>query len=542
MRTHQSIFFLIGFLFLINKAYAQLSTGEVEVFKEFEAQLQDAKKVKIPPVLPPADTSGSVQQYAIQPIPLNVQYLPPRIRPIALRREKLPDAYNGYIRLGIGTPRSIFTEGSYYTNSDQLDFGVDILHHSANNTNTLQNQRFSTNRFGVNGAYHFTQGFALGADFGYDLDFRHFYGYNNFPGNAGNDTLSFAQNEVRQRFSTFHGGINLFNDAPNQGDIDYNADFDFYFMDDNYGTRESGITVDLQGTKWFEKKNPLTIKLFTDLVGYRDTTAQNLSVFMLNGSYTYHSRAFKVKGGLTIGTSENQFGLFPDIEVAFKLAANYITIVAGADGKFQNNSFRTLTDYNPFLVSQVQLQNTKNYRVYAGIRGEFFGINYRLQGEWKPTEGLPLFLSTQDTIPRFQVLFDTGSVTSIIAELGFSFSEDLTVNGTLTQNFFSLDNNEKPWHLPSFIVNAEARYATLEGKLELVASAFVENGVPAQDINGETVNLGALFDVSVGGEFLISKNFGLFLQLNNLANNRRERWQYYPILGFNVLGGISARF
>lgn len=531
---------ILGFFAL--SLQGQISNEQVEIFKDFDAQLTEAKKIEIKPSLPEPDTAGMAQEYVINAKPLLVEYLPPRIRPISLRRGKLPDAYNGYVRLGGGNPSALFGEGSYYVNNDNIEFGLNALHHSSNNNRNVENQRFAVNRFGLSGGYHFDQGFALIGDFGYDLDYRHFFGYNNFPIDSTSDALSFEQNEVRQRFSTFKGGISFFNDARTQGDFDYKADFDFYLMDDNFGTRENGAILDLRGTKWFNDKNPLSIGLLTDLTGYKDTANQSLSNFILNGSYTYHSDAFKVKGGLSLGFSNDEFAVFPDIEVAVKVIGNYLTVLAGGTGGFQKNTFQSLTEYNPFLESQIQIRNTTFYNVYAGVQGEFLGINYRLKGEWKPVDDLALFLNNGDTIPRFQVIYDTGTVVSIVAELDFTFGKDFTIGGSLTQNFFNLDNNEKPWQLPSFILNTEARYTTLEGKLELVGSVFVENGVPVPTSDGGSENLNALFDVSIGGEYLISKNFGVFLQFNNLANVRRQRWQFYPTYGFNVIGGLSARF
>jgi len=46
----------------------------------------------------------------------------------------------------------------------------------------------------------------------------------------------------------------------------------------------------------------------------------------------------------------------------------------------------------------------------------------------------------------------------------------------------------------------------------------------------------------LGAEYFFSKNIGAFLQVNNLANNRRQRWQNYPTLGLNALVGVTARF
>jgi hypothetical protein len=30
--------------------------------------------------------------------------------------------------------------------------------------------------------------------------------------------------------------------------------------------------------------------------------------------------------------------------------------------------------------------------------------------------------------------------------------------------------------------------------------------------------------------------------MNNLFNNRYERWNQYPVFGFNVLGGVTFAF
>ena len=50
------------------------------------------------------------------------------------------------------------------------------------------------------------------------------------------------------------------------------------------------------------------------------------------------------------------------------------------------------------------------------------------------------------------------------------------------------------------------------------------------------------FDLSSGAEFRITKNFNLWLQLNNILNNKYERWNQYQVYGFNLLGGITYSF
>ena len=59
---------------------------------------------------------------------------------------------------------------------------------------------------------------------------------------------------------------------------------------------------------------------------------------------------------------------------------------------------------------------------------------------------------------------------------------------------------------------------------------------------GDRVKSQALLDLSIGGSYYFTKNVGAFLDINNLLNNKRERWLDYPTVGLNFLAGIVARF
>ena len=117
--------------------------------------------------------------------------------------------------------------------------------------------------------------------------------------------------------------------------------------------------------------------------------------------------------------------------------------------------------------------------------------------------------------------------------------------GTVNQNIYDTKlDNEKAWHLPATEISAQAIYTSADGKLKGNAQLFLQDGVPTttSPIPGRNDDLNALFDLNVGGEYWFSKNFGAFLQLNNLLDNTRQRWYFYPTYGINVLGGISVRF
>lgn len=523
-------------------AQETLPSGEVEVIRSFDARLLDTEPIQVRPELPPLDTATKRLTYSIFSKNLEVEYLPPVIRPLAERTEGVQDIYNGYAKLGGGFPASLYADASYnVATGDDYNFGINLFHHSANNNNNVENQRFALTKLGAGGTYYLDQGFAVNAKLGYTIDNVHFYGYNEFNEENGTN-VSLDAEDVKQSFTTFDVGASLFNGQRTQGDFNYYAGFDIYLMQDDYAARENGFDLKFGAKKWFNGLHELNIDLRTDFTTYKDTANQSLNNFFLSPNFVFHGDIFKAKLGLNVASHEDEFFFFPDVEVSASLLGSVLAAYVGAKGNLQKNTFRSLSDYNPFLVSRIQVENTNFLEYYGGVKGNFQGIEYRAQIAYKDAENLALFLANQDSIPRFNVLYDTAQIFSIHGSLTFPVIEGLEVTGAFTQNFFSLDNQEKPWHLPSLTLNGGIRYTTLEGKLLVKGDFFLENGVPFLNQNDEAENLNALFDVSLGADYLFTENIGAFVQVNNLANNRRQRWQYYPTFGINALIGVTARF
>ncbi len=544
MNTFKNIITGIFFLMpLFAMAQKDLPSGQVDIIKNFDARLLDTEHLKVRPELPPLDTVTRRQIYNILSKTLEVEYLPPRIRPASMKGDEVQKSYNGYAKLGGGFPSSLYADGSYdFFAEDQYSFGIDIHHHSANNNKKIENQRFGFTKLGTTGTYYAPQGFAVNANLGYTIDNVFFYGYNELN-EERNTNNTFDSDDVKQQFSTFDLGASIFNGQRTQADFNYHAGFNLYLMQDDFGSKENGFDLNLGATKWFNEKHALRINLRTDFTNYRDTVKQDLNNFYLQPSFTFHGDAFKAKIGANITSHEDEFSFFPDLELYANILGSALGVFVGAEGSLQKNTFRSLSDYSPFISSRISIENTRYFHYYGGVRGNFQGIDYRAQIGYKDTENLALFLTSSDTIiPRFDVLYDTAQIFVIQGSLSFPVLKGLDATGTITQNIFSLDNQEKPWHLPSLTFNAGVRYTTMEGKLIAKADMFLENGVPVLQRDGKTDNLNTLFDISVGADYLFTENIGAFIQINNLANNRRQRWQYYPVFGLNALIGITARF
>ena len=526
-------------------AQNDLEDNSVTVVTNFEARLSDSERVLVNPVAPPADTSSRRQSYTIVPRPLSIEYPAPTIRPRALARAERPEINRGWVKLGLGMPNSIYGDASYdLSGQENLDLGIFANHYSFNNDKKIENQKASDTRVGLEGDYLFDQGFAVGGGLTYDTRSRYYYGYN-FSEMPEDSTLTFTDDEVRQRFNIFSLHTEIYNGTRTQGNFDYRAGIGLYLMDASPSVRESNLDLDISATKWINDTNPLDVAFTASFTSFKDTSTQNLNVVSLDPSYTVLlADRIKLKAGVRLTAQANDFDVFPNFTASTVVVDGLVTAFAGVEGQVVKNTLRTLSDYNPWINTRLRVRNSEATRYYGGVEGTFRTIAYRAEAGYKYLDNLALYVNSRDAngIPKFDVIYDDGSQIYIQGTATLPLVEGLDLNATFTQRFYSLEDEEKPWHLPSLSVNASGIYTLSNIPLQLRADLFVENGLPYRTAEGGVDHLNALLDLSLNAEYTITDTFGAWVRVNNLLNNKRERFSQYPTIGTNFMVGGTARF
>ncbi|NND04781.1 MAG: hypothetical protein HKN87_00255 [Saprospiraceae bacterium] len=515
-----------------------LPSEKVEVVSNFEARLADANKIKLEPQANIQEVKDQQFSYEVIEKVLPINYLPPTIKSIAVRTEELPQAYNGFVKAGFGYPLSPYLDAGYRMegNDNGSNFLARLTHHSANDNN-VENQRFSETAALLKGTYMSDYGFAVDGKLGASLDRNYFYGYDR------SDTISYEKEDVQNRINVFELGAKIYNGTESRSKLNYWAGVNAYALANNFATRETGLNLDLGLTKWFGD-NPLTIALGTDLTRLKDTTIQKLNNFFANPSFSFGTQSVRIKFGARLETSNEEYFFYPDVEVLLNVVGNNLSIFFGADGELRKNTFRMLSDYNPFLVSELSdLRNSSYYDFYAGVKGIVSGLEYSLQGGYKPTNDLALYqVNLEKPWMRFDVLYDTTNIIYFKGSIKGNIASNFDLSASAVYNIYDTKNAAEAWYLPQLQANVGVAYLAFDQKLRLKADVFVNDPVPFEDDLpfGEEPNL--LLDVSLGADFFFTENVGLFLHLNNLAANNYRRWYNYPTYGLNVLGGITARF
>ena len=523
-----------------------IDDSNVTIISNFEARLTDANRVRVTPVNPPADTSRRQQQYLVVSRLLNIDYPAPVIRPRGVSRVKPEAGKNGFVSIGAGLPGALYGDLSYdLSGVDNANLGIFARHWSFNNDSNVENMKSSDTEFGIEGSYLFDQGFGVNAGAGYETQSRYYYGYN-FPEGVPDsmEIPSFTDDQVRQRFNTFSVHGDIFNGTRTAANIDYKAGVALYLMDGDPAVRENGIDLTVQATKWIADDTPLDFKLRTDFTSYRDTSSQSLNNIYFSPSYTTPiAGRYRLKIGVNLTSQDDQFDVFPDISLNAPVIDGLLSAFIGAEGSLQKNTLRSLAEYNPWIETRLRIRNSKYIRLYGGVDGTISGVSYRAEANYKIVNNLALFLldRSQD-IPKFDVLYDNADIITLQASATADVIKNLSINATIAQRFYSLETEERAWHLPSFSVNAGGAYTLLEGKLTLGAQLYLENGLPFQDSQGNPQNLNALADLNLNGEYDLTENFSAWLRVNNVLNNERQRFVQYPTIGTNLLVGVSAKF
>lgn len=533
---------------------AQVQDQSQDIIKNFDARLIETEKVKVAPLSPAVDTATKAQGYTVPNKVVNIEYQTPKMRPIAIPQQKAGTQYNGYVKGGYGFPSSPYAEAAYrYGNANKYLIGAKIKHHSADNSKVLDNQRFSYTGGELNGSFYTSMGMAVDAKLGFVNDARYYYGYNH-----SRDT--FTKAAAKQAFNTFSGGAKIYNAVRTNADLNYGLGINFYNLSDNFSANEFGIDAKLEATKWFSEKHPLSMIIRYDHTGYDSVAVggktQAINNIYLNPSFTYKGGSFSVRLGANLVSADDVFHPLPDIEASANIAGNSLAIFAGWKGDMVKNSYRNITNYNPFVYYRLRfsdtlqrtVRNTEKMEYFGGVKGGFSFLEYSLQIGYSNNNNLALYLAdTTDRRRRFVVLYDTVGITNFRGAVTMKPAKNFEVVSTLSQNIYNTKKQPRAWGLPSLDLNVGAKYTVqIDPKKEtqaiIKAGLFVQNGVNYINAQKQADRLNPLYDFSLGGEMWFSKNVGAFLDINNILNNKRERWYNHPTMGINILAGVTARF
>ncbi|MEY3100229.1 MAG: hypothetical protein RIS63_1128 [Bacteroidota bacterium] len=267
----------------------------------------------------------------------------------------------------------------------------------------------------------------------------------------------------------------------------------------------------------------------------------------------------KVELGVTITGDISPVGtdfyVYPHAEFKYAMFNNIFIPYIGLKGGLKQNTLQGLTQVNPFIRTTIELRNEHNpYDIYGGIKGSLSKtLSFNVGVHFMHIENKAFFVT--DTLGIYDnyltVTYDTLNQTTFEGSMTYQAGEKLKIDVMGRYNIYQLYHNAYAWNLPVLQFTARGAYnlydkfyAQIDANIETGRKALVGSDAPdAQLVEGQSiVDIGAIVDVNLGLEYRYTPRISLFLQANNLAAQRYNRWYSYPVQPFQVMGGFTARF
>ena len=189
-------------------------------------------------------------------------------------------------------------------------------------------------------------------------------------------------------------------------------------------------------------------------------------------------------------------------------------------------------------------RNTKEIEFYGGIKatlGDHF--NFNAKASYLSYTNLPFFVnnktsqelfyvSNESSVKNFRIHGDA----SYISQDKFTATAGVTFNG-----YTGMKDNDRAWGTVPVEINASLRWWAF--KQVMIKGDFTAfRGGPVLLSDGTDATLKGGNDLSAGVELMINKRFSAWLDVNNIFNNKYQRWLNYPVYGLNILGGVTFKF
>jgi hypothetical protein len=523
------------------KAQDTLRTGDFDVIKDFKPILADIIKIPSNPNPEVPEVKAPKLEYTLPSVRLNAPSTIYTIKPLAMGTAVLSKLKSNFFKIGYGNYNSPLLEAYVHTTRNKTSqAGVYIRHFSANPSGKL-NRDFSDNSLKLWGKRFLPKG-VVNVDVAFNRNVIHLYG---FP----QTERVVSDNNMRRQYAALDLSAGYSNITKDTSKLRYDLSAHFYNFVDN----KKNIENDFQLSGLFTKRlqgNPLQVKIMVHTNTVENEAFNYNRLFIqLNPQYTlsFSNNAYLRLGlNATLFNDSNttNFFVYPNVEAAIQLIPKALTFYGGLTGNYQPLTNRRVFQENPF-TSAWTLANTNNkFEFYAGLRGEISGqTGFSIQAGSAQIQNM-MFYALDSTTLGQRILFDTSTirVTIIKAELNHEFGDKFHLQFILNYTGYNVESVEKPFSMPTFTTRTALLY-NIGNKFLLKGDIYTMNKRSMITLpSDKQENLPAFADVNVGLSYKYNKNTGLFIQFNNITNNQYQRWNNFPVFGFNVLAGLTITF
>ncbi|GAC1708895.1 MAG: hypothetical protein NVS9B7_26490 [Flavisolibacter sp.] len=256
----------------------------------------------------------------------------------------------------------------------------------------------------------------------------------------------------------------------------------------------------------------------------------------------YGTPNLSIQAGIRPSWDNSFFRLFPNILAEINSTDKRFAFQLGWTGYLTYSGFQYEAGFNPWVWAPEAVYNTRVEERYAGFKGsagEHF--TYGAKIGYNIFNNHPLYINDSSSGKSFMVLNEPQlKVVNFSGEVGYTSGEKFSLISNLTLNQYKAQLNSKAWGLLPIEFKTDMRVLVLKD-LYATSNFYAFSGPWSYTKNGNKKLSGSM-DFNAGLEFKIVSNVKIWGQFNNIFNNQYQRWNQYPVYGFNLLGGVVFSF
>ncbi len=531
-----------------NAAFTQVAKDtikrpSVSITSSYKPVLRNAVKINFSASQLNADTTKPVLSYTIPPQNLFYSYQPISLKPLALQMDtNLYLGIRNFIKAGFGNFATPYVSAGFSFGDGKKSL-MNLYADYISSKGKIKYQDYALMNIQASGSFFGPKNeFYLGAGL-------HSYNYNLY---GYDKTLypNYTKQQVEQPLQDIVLKAGLKNTSVGEFGISYNPNATVSIFTNKDKVSESTIRVNAPVKKQFGDAFAINVEANADITSY---TSKNLStnvklnnnVFQVAPSLVFSTPRFNINGGVIPTWDNGKFVWLPNIFAEAQLQEKVFLLQAGFVGRYIKNTYRNLAAINPYLATIVQQNNTKETELYGGIKataGKHF--NFSAKVGIIGYNNLPLFINdTAGDMKAFKVINEPKANNlrihadiSYINQDKFTFTAGLTFNG-----YTGLQNNVKAWNTLPMEITGSLRWWAFKQVL-IKSDLYVFGGGNYLAKTNKALPFNGGTDLSAGLEFKINKMFSAWMDVNNLFNNKYQRWHNYEVYGLNLLGGVRVAF
>ena len=514
-----------------------LKGSTIEIIQTYKPEVQHAPKPELTPHLPPIDTTAPNLQYNVPPQTVNYTYSSLPLRPLALNINKDDKSFENYVKLGGGNLSTLYADvGIGSLNGEDYQTAIHLNHLSQ--SGNITNQKASFTGLDASGSLH-KNGKVFGAALGVSNNIYHYYGYDH-------SIYNYTQSNVRQAFTNVDIELDMQEENPDEKPFTYHPIVGVSLFSDKYNASETTFKLGLPISYQLDSNTSVYVKPQATITSFKNpVTSQSNNIIQIAPGIKFAKNQISGNAGITPTWGANQkFYILPDINLSYMLPETQMLLHAGWQGSLQQNSYRQLTALNPYVFNTFTVNQTRTQEVYAGVSsnvGEHITFNGRVS--WYDYTNLPVFIN--DTLTdnkQFQILYDTKvNAIGLEAAIRYQIAQTFAIGFTGQWMNFYQSNFERVWHRPGIRFTGDIIAQPIE-KLTITAYISFIDELYALEKNNRSFKLNSILDIGAGAEYEVIKRVSVFVQANNLLNNKYQLQYGYNAFGMNIFGGARLKF